>query len=64
MRRFPLLKTMLKDFGVEEDRVRLEWVSASEGQRFSEVINDMIDKVRALGPSKIRVSLDADKVER
>ena len=64
MRRFPLLKTMLKDFGVEEDRVRLEWVSASEGQRFSEVINAMTDKVRALGPSKIRPSLDADKVER
>ena len=64
MRRLPLLKNVLKDFGVEDDRVRLEWVSASEGQRFSEVINDMIDKVRALGPSKIRPSLDADKVER
>ncbi len=64
MRRFPLLKQVLKDFGVEEERVRLEWVSASEGQRYSEVINSMIDTVRALGPSKIRQALDADKVER
>ena len=64
MRRFPLLKALLKEMGVEDERVRLEWVSASEGQRFSEVINDMTDKIRALGPSKIRTQLEADKVER
>ncbi len=64
MRRYPLLKRMLRDFGIEEERVRLEWVSASEGQRFADVINDMTEKVRALGPSRIRVSLEADKVAR
>ncbi len=64
MRRYPLLKRMLKDFGVEEERVRLEWISASEGQRFAEVINDMTEKIRALGPSRIRLSPDAEAVER
>jgi F420-non-reducing hydrogenase iron-sulfur subunit len=36
--------------GIEEDRFRLEWISASEGEKVKLVINDMVDKVRALGP--------------
>jgi F420-non-reducing hydrogenase iron-sulfur subunit len=50
LRRFMLLKRLLKDFNIEDDRVRLEWVSASEGERFAEIVNDMTEKVRALGP--------------
>jgi F420-non-reducing hydrogenase iron-sulfur subunit len=50
LRRFMLLKRLLKDFNIEDDRVRLEWVSASEGERFAEIVNDMTQKVRALGP--------------
>ena len=41
---------MLSQFGVEEDRFRLEWVSASEGDRFASIVDDMTEKVRALGP--------------
>jgi F420-non-reducing hydrogenase iron-sulfur subunit len=50
MRRFPLLKRVLGEFGIEEDRVRLEWVSASEGEKFAQVVRDMTAKVKALGP--------------
>jgi F420-non-reducing hydrogenase iron-sulfur subunit len=50
MRRIPLLKKMLKQFGIEDERVRLEWVSASEGARFAEVTNDFTQTVRNLGP--------------
>jgi F420-non-reducing hydrogenase iron-sulfur subunit len=50
MRRFALLKHVLGQLGVEPDRVRLEWVSASEGERWQTVVNDMTAKVRALGP--------------
>lgn len=50
LRRYRLLKKMLSDFGVEEGRVRLEWISASEGDRFAQVVNDMTAQVRALGP--------------
>jgi F420-non-reducing hydrogenase iron-sulfur subunit len=50
MRRIPLLKKMLAQMGIEDDRVRLDWVSASEGERFASVINEMTEKVRALGP--------------
>jgi F420-non-reducing hydrogenase iron-sulfur subunit len=37
--------------GLEPDRLRLEWISAAEGARFAEVINDFTEKVRKLGPS-------------
>jgi F420-non-reducing hydrogenase iron-sulfur subunit len=50
LRRYLLLKRLLKDFNIEEERVRLEWVSASEGERFAEVVNDMTKQVRELGP--------------
>ena len=50
IRRMPLLKKMLSQMGIEEDRVRLDWVSASEGDKFATVVNDITEKVRALGP--------------
>jgi F420-non-reducing hydrogenase iron-sulfur subunit len=49
-RRIPLLKRVLDQFGIEPERVRLEWVSAAEGERFREVVNQMTDAIRALGP--------------
>ncbi len=64
MRRFPLLKKMVADLGIEDERVRLEWVSASEGQRFADVVNDMTQRLRALGPSKIKIALATDRAER
>jgi F420-non-reducing hydrogenase iron-sulfur subunit len=64
MRRFVLLRRMLKEFGIEEERVRLEWVSASEGVRFAEIVADMTEKVRKLGPSQIKPQLIADAGER
>jgi F420-non-reducing hydrogenase iron-sulfur subunit len=50
LRRMTLLKRMLRDLGIEEDRVRLEWISASEGDKVKSVVNDIVEKVRALGP--------------
>jgi F420-non-reducing hydrogenase iron-sulfur subunit len=64
MRRYPLLKKLLADYGIEEERVRLEWVSASEGQRFADIVNDMTERVRALGPSPVKMALAHDLAER
>ena len=50
LRRFRLLKRMLEDMGIESDRLRLEWISASEGDKVRSVVTDMVQKVRALGP--------------
>lgn len=64
MRRYPLLKRLLAAYGIEPGRVRLEWVSASEGQRFADIVNEMTEQVRALGPCRVRQTLEADLVER
>ncbi len=52
MRRIPLLKKMLTQFGVEDERLRLDWVSASEGEKYAKVVNEMTETIRALGPFK------------
>jgi len=49
------LELMLEDFGLEPERFRLEWVSASEGPRVAEVAREMTETVRALGPSPYKV---------
>lgn len=57
LRRFRLLKRMLANMGIEEERCRLEWISASEGDKVKTVINDMVEKVRALGPMRLPVQI-------
>ena len=52
LRRMALLEKMLPQLGIEADRVRLDWVSASEADRYVSIVNDMTEKVRALGPFK------------
>jgi len=64
MRRFAALKRVLRAQGIEEERVRLEWVSASEGARFAEIVNDMTEQTRKLGPSRVRPQLEADAAAR
>ena len=49
-RRMPLLKKLLSQMGVEDERLRMEWVSASEGDRFAAIVDEMTEKVRKLGP--------------
>jgi len=50
LRRARLLERMLDDMGIHRDRFRLEWISASEGEKVKSTINDMVARVRALGP--------------
>ena len=50
IRRFKLLQKLLDQFGIERERVRLEWVSASEGGRYAEIVESMTEEIRSLGP--------------
>jgi len=50
MRRYQLLTKLLDQFGVEKERVRLAWISAGEGERFAQVVTEMTETVRKLGP--------------
>jgi heterodisulfide reductase subunit A len=54
--RFKSLQTAFDALGIEKGRVRLEWISASEGQLFADVVKDMTDSVRALGLNPMRVA--------
>ena len=47
---------MLEDFALEPERFRLEWVSAAEGPRFGQVMTEMVEQIRKLGPSPFRNS--------
>jgi F420-non-reducing hydrogenase iron-sulfur subunit len=63
LRRFHLLKRLLLDFGIEEERIRLEWISAAEGDRVRTAVNDMVEKVRALGPLDLKArQISAEEV--
>jgi F420-non-reducing hydrogenase iron-sulfur subunit len=52
-RRFFMLKRVLEQLGLEPERLRLDWVSASEGDRFATVIRDMTKEIKKLGPSPL-----------
>jgi F420-non-reducing hydrogenase iron-sulfur subunit len=50
-KRAEAIDLMLEDFGLEPERFRLEWVSASEGPRFAQVAKEMVEQVKAVGPN-------------
>ena len=49
-RRFAVLRKMLDYIGIEPERFQVSWVSASEGTKFTQVIDEVTESVRALGP--------------
>ena len=53
-KRMFLVKSVLKNIGLDDKRLRMTFVSASEGQKWSEVINDVVKTVKELGPSPIK----------
>ncbi len=56
-RRIKLLQKLLNDMGVEPERVRFEYVSASEGQKFAQVVTDFVDELKKIGPSPIKETI-------
>lgn len=55
-RRIKLLKEILDDVGIEKERLLLRWVSASEGERFANIVKELTNKIKKLGPSPLRKS--------
>lgn len=50
LRRVTLFKRMLQDMGIDQRRLRLEWISAAEGKKFAETMNEFTEQVRTMGP--------------
>jgi coenzyme F420-reducing hydrogenase delta subunit len=53
-RRGLLLKKLLEYVGIEPERFQVKWVSASEGAKFAEIIGQVTEQIRILGPSRPR----------
>ena len=53
LRRMELLRRMVGQLGIEPERLRVEWISASEGEKLRDVVNDMVARVKALGPLRL-----------
>jgi len=56
LRRVRLLKRVLAQFGIDQRRLRLEWISASEGEKFARVSTEFTEEVRALGPLELETA--------
>jgi len=52
-RRILMLKELLKQLGIEPERLRLEWISAAEGEKFAKVVKEMVTEIKRLGPSPL-----------
>jgi len=59
LRRFRLLRRVIEGLGIERERLRLEWISASEADRLRRVVDEMVTDLRALGPLRLSVPAEA-----
>ena len=59
MRRYPMLLNLLEQFGIDRRRVRLEWISASEGELFAETVRDFTEELKSLGPLNWQERIEA-----
>ena len=57
-RRYMLLKRMIRQMGIDERRLRLEWISAGEAPRVKEVFDSFTEEIRRLGPLKLPVEAE------
>jgi F420-non-reducing hydrogenase iron-sulfur subunit len=64
LRRFKLIQKYTEQMGIDSDRLRLEWISASEGQQFAELVNNMTKTLLVLGPVKIKRSLEVQHLKQ
>jgi len=51
--RTALLHRLLDDFGVDQRRLRLEWISAAEGRKFAAVMDEFTEQLREMGPLRL-----------
>jgi coenzyme F420-reducing hydrogenase delta subunit len=54
-RKLAITKKFLEYMGIEPQRIQASWVSASEGAKFAEVVNEVTQEVKEIGPNKLFV---------
>jgi len=60
LQRYNELKDILEGVGINSERYRLEWISASEGKRFSQIVTEFVNTIKGLGPLPEK----GDKIEK
>jgi F420-non-reducing hydrogenase iron-sulfur subunit len=63
LRRFKLIQKYIAQMGIEPERLRLEWISASEGKQFAELVNEMTATILNIGPNRIRKSVEVEPIK-
>jgi F420-non-reducing hydrogenase iron-sulfur subunit len=56
-RRVAMVKKLMEQLGIDPERLRLEWISAAEGEKFAKTIREMTEDLKKLGPSPVLKSL-------
>jgi len=54
LRRYHLLQKYIQQMGIEQERLKLEWISASEGKQFAELVNSFTETITELGPCRLK----------
>ena len=62
-RRVVLLKRVMAQMGMEPERLRLEWISAAEGEKFARTIREFTKQLKELGPSPVPVALATQEAD-
>jgi F420-non-reducing hydrogenase iron-sulfur subunit len=57
LRRMTMTRRILERFGIERERLRLEWISASEATKFVKIADEMVEQIKALGPLAPRLQV-------
>lgn len=52
-RRIAILRVLLEQYGFDPDRLRLEWISASEGEKFQKTIREFSERIKEIGPNPL-----------
>jgi F420-non-reducing hydrogenase iron-sulfur subunit len=58
LRRYHLLQKYIQQMGIEPERLKLEWISASEGKQYAELINSFTQTISELGPCKVKEAME------
>ncbi len=58
LRRYHLLQKYLKEMGIHKNRIKLDWISASEGKQFAELADSFSETIKNLGPCKIKENIN------
>jgi len=58
LRRFHLIQKYISQMGMDKGRIRLEWISASEGKEFAELVNEFSETIKKLGNSKVKEMME------